>query len=114
MSHQNLERPTTFLPPDNGPSFGRPGRMEPGFTMPTGSGFISRIIMGGVRIVFMGALFKLIVPLGTMAVLFFFWPQILGMVTGGDGGSGMGLDGMTIVKWSLSMLKSSLIGMVGG
>ena len=109
MSHSQTDRPTTFLPPDDVPTFGRPRRGGVGFTIPTGSGFLSHL-MGGVRIMFLGALFKIIVPLGTIAVLFFFWPQIIGIVTGGGG---TGLDRMTIVRWSWAMLKSSVIGVAG-
>lgn len=111
MSRNQSDKPTTFLPPDDVPSFGRRG--GGGMTMPMGTGLVTRLVMGGFRIMFLGVFLKIIVLLGTMAMLFMFLPQIVGMVMGDDGllEASSGFDRMTIVRWSWAMLKSSVIGL---
>lgn len=102
-----------ILPSNDVTSFGarrhRGGRVRGLFIE---SSFLQRLIMRGIRILFLGLLFKLILPLAIMVALFFFGPQILGMVTGGED-TGTAWSDMAIVRWSLSNLKSYLIGMTG-
>ena len=56
MSRTQSDRPTTILPPDDVVNFGRRrrGGGSVGMSMPAGTGLVTRLVMGGFRIMFLG------------------------------------------------------------